>query len=172
MVQNVQESSRKLGIFLSEFFTGKTQCQKEMILDRGMKCTRVYNKQAPRCSAEEAMWVRTGQSLERKTDARKIGPHDNIACESALFDRFPVIGFRKRTTRNFPWTLAPRSHRRYQMREYETLRACRLRHGAEIGGGALAIKSIRKHSAAPVRPHNGRIVECTMMSGRFANFST
>src|SRR5262249_10029516 len=92
-------------------------------------------------------------SLQRKMDSREVGSYDNVAGKSALLNRSPVIRFRQRA-RNLPGTLALRSNRRYQMRKHEILRACALRHGAEIGGSALAIKGIRKHFAALVRCHN------------------
>jgi hypothetical protein len=56
--------------------------------------------------------------------------------------------------------------------KHEIFRTQPLRQCAEVGGTALAIKDWRRQSAVSIRPMTGCIVECTMMSTPFANFST
>src|SRR5213078_958631 len=102
---------------------------------------------ASRCWALISM-VRKPCLLRRKPQGRKVGSHNRISGETARLDHFAVIGLRQRTARNLPLVVYHCSERWAKMCEHEVLRAHALRHGAEIGGQALAIKGSRRETAA------------------------
>src|SRR5450759_2280902 len=93
-------------------------------------------------------------SLRREANAREIGPYDRITGVSAPLDRFAVIPFCQGAARNLKRTYTSRSDGREQMRKHEIFRTHPLRHCAEIGGTALAIKDWRRQSAVSIRSHD------------------
>ena len=99
--------------------------------------------------------ARSYASLGGKTQTRQVRPYDDAPGEPAILDRLPVVRLCQRFARDLEGILLLCSDRRDQMSQHEMLRARTLGHGAEIRGGALAVISVRKHSAALLRSHDG-----------------
>src|SRR6195256_7060984 len=100
-------------------------------------------------------WLpRSIPSLRRKPERREISAYDDIADKSAGLGGFPEIGCRQSTAGDLVGTLSRSADGWAEVSQKEVLCIHPLRHGAEIGGVALAIIDLRRHSTVAVRPHH------------------
>src|SRR5882757_8435464 len=97
----------------------------------------------------------TPRSLRGQAQTGEVGPNDNGPSKAALLGCFPVIRLGQWLPRNLEGILLVRSDWRDQVRQDQIFRACALSHGAEVGGGALAVIGIRIHPAALAGSHDG-----------------
>ncbi len=78
-----------------------------------------------------------------------------MTLEATFFCRVPIICLSQGAARDLPWSLGRCTRRRDKMRKYQVFCPNSLRHRAEVGGQALTIENLQRHSAIMVRSHNG-----------------